>query len=177
MRDAAFERDKAAVRFTRNPTALLHALEAIRADPHEVQRVSAATAPLWFEVPARVGGCPHDPRRANRGAEDPGRPGSLGIRLTTYEPDLDMGVRGFDFVSGIGGSEPTSPDRREKSRHNQQLPTLKTKWHSLPKHQPRPSGPCRSGRDRASSRTAHRRDWPRGPSGHHSEAGVAACRR
>jgi heat shock protein HtpX len=56
MRDAAFERDKAAVRFTRNPTALLHALEAIGADPQEVQRVSAATAPLWFEVPARVEG-------------------------------------------------------------------------------------------------------------------------
>lgn len=56
MRDAAFERDKAAVRFTRNPTALLHALEAIRADPQEVQRVSVATAPLWFEVPARVEG-------------------------------------------------------------------------------------------------------------------------
>jgi len=56
MRDAAFERDKAAVRFTRNPTALLHALEAVGADPREVQRVSAATAPLWFEVPARVEG-------------------------------------------------------------------------------------------------------------------------
>ncbi len=56
MRDAAFERDKAAVRFTRNPASLLHALEAIAADPLEVQRVSAATAPLWFEVPARVEG-------------------------------------------------------------------------------------------------------------------------
>ncbi len=56
MRDAAFERDKAAVRFTRNPTALLHALAAVAADPREVQRVSAATAPLWFEVPERVEG-------------------------------------------------------------------------------------------------------------------------
>lgn len=56
MRDAAFERDKAAVRFTRNPTGLLRALEAIAADPLEVQRVSAATAPLWLEVPARIEG-------------------------------------------------------------------------------------------------------------------------
>lgn len=58
MRDAAFERDKAAVRFTRNPAGLLRALEAIAANPLEVQRVSAATAPLWLEVPARVEGGP-----------------------------------------------------------------------------------------------------------------------
>ncbi|MBM3659544.1 MAG: hypothetical protein FJW95_08560 [Actinobacteria bacterium] len=56
MRDAAFERDKAAVRFTRNPSSLLHALETLREEPLEVERVSAATAPLWFEVPARVEG-------------------------------------------------------------------------------------------------------------------------
>lgn len=56
MRDAAFERDKAAVRFTRNPSSLLHALETIEADPQEVQRVSMATAPLWLEVPSRVEG-------------------------------------------------------------------------------------------------------------------------
>lgn len=56
MRDAAFERDKAAVRFTRNPSSLLHALETLRDNPLELQRVSAATAPLWFEVPARVEG-------------------------------------------------------------------------------------------------------------------------
>ena len=56
MRDAAFERDKAAVRFTRNPSSLLHALETLRDDPGEVRRVSPATAPLWFEVPARIDG-------------------------------------------------------------------------------------------------------------------------
>jgi hypothetical protein len=36
--DAAFERDEAAVRFTRNPSGLLRALTAIEADPREVQR-------------------------------------------------------------------------------------------------------------------------------------------
>ena len=56
LRDAALDRDRAAVRFTRNPAALLRALEAIRADPQEVRRVSPATAPLWLEVPARVEG-------------------------------------------------------------------------------------------------------------------------
>jgi hypothetical protein len=45
------------------------------------------------------------------------------IRLTTYEAGLDMGVRGFDSVRGIGGSEPTLPKRREKvgTNHNCQL--------------------------------------------------------
>src|SRR4029079_11544504 len=64
----------------------------------------------------------------------------------------------------------------EKEPATKQLPTL-TKWHWLPKPQPRPPELRRSDRDRASSRTAHRRDGPRGPSGHHSEAGVAAARR
>ncbi|GMU79818.1 MAG: hypothetical protein AMXMBFR46_26070 [Acidimicrobiia bacterium] len=54
LRDAALARDKAAVRFTRNPAGLRRALEAMRANPLEVQRVSAATAPLWMEVPARI---------------------------------------------------------------------------------------------------------------------------
>jgi len=56
LRDTALDRDRAAVRFTRNPVGLLRALEAIEADPREVQRVSAATAPLWLEVPARIEG-------------------------------------------------------------------------------------------------------------------------
>lgn len=56
MQDAAFERDKAAVRFTRNPSSLMHAMQALEADPGEVRRVSQATAPLWFEVPSTVEG-------------------------------------------------------------------------------------------------------------------------
>lgn len=56
LRDAAFERDRAAVRFTRNPAGLRRALQAIEADPHEVGRMSPATAPLWLEVPARIEG-------------------------------------------------------------------------------------------------------------------------
>jgi len=36
------------------------------------------------------------------------------VRLTTYEPGIDKGVRGIDSVRGIGGSEPTLPKRREK---------------------------------------------------------------
>jgi heat shock protein HtpX len=56
LRDTALDRDRAAVRFTRNPVGLLRALEALRRDPAEVQRVSPATAPLWMEVPAAVDG-------------------------------------------------------------------------------------------------------------------------
>jgi heat shock protein HtpX len=56
LRDAARDRDRAAVRFTRNPVGLLRALEAMRRDPAEVRRVSAATAPLWMEVPGTVDG-------------------------------------------------------------------------------------------------------------------------
>jgi heat shock protein HtpX len=56
LRDAALDRDRAAVRFTRNPSGLLRALEALRASPLEVQRVSRATAPLWMEVPTRIEG-------------------------------------------------------------------------------------------------------------------------
>ena len=48
------ERDIAAVDFTRNPASLLHALEVIARDPREIDKVTAATAPLWFEVPERA---------------------------------------------------------------------------------------------------------------------------
>jgi heat shock protein HtpX len=56
LRDTALDRDRAAVRFTRNPAGLLRALVAMRDNPLEVQRVSAATAPLWLEVPSRLVG-------------------------------------------------------------------------------------------------------------------------
>jgi hypothetical protein len=42
------------VRFTRNPRALVRALEKLDADPTHLGRVSRSTAPLWVEFPARV---------------------------------------------------------------------------------------------------------------------------
>ena len=54
LRSTARERDRAAVWFTRNPMSLLHALEVIAEDPSEILKASPATAPLWFEVPARA---------------------------------------------------------------------------------------------------------------------------
>jgi heat shock protein HtpX len=54
LRGIGLERDKAAVRFTRHPHALLRALEKLSADVHEVTRVSRTTAPLWIEVPLTV---------------------------------------------------------------------------------------------------------------------------
>ena len=44
---------------------------------------------------------------------------------------VDMGVRGFDFEDRGGGSEPTSPDRRERAGKHKQLPRIQTS-HSLP---------------------------------------------
>jgi len=54
LRDQGTERDRAAVRFTRNPASLVHALEKLDADTTEIGRVTRATAPLWIEFPARV---------------------------------------------------------------------------------------------------------------------------
>ena len=54
LRDQGTERDRAAVRFTRNPASLIRALEKLDADPSEVGRVTRATAPLWIEFPAHV---------------------------------------------------------------------------------------------------------------------------
>jgi heat shock protein HtpX len=51
LRDQGRERDRAGVRFTRNPAALIRALEKLDADPSQVSRVSRATAPLWIEFP------------------------------------------------------------------------------------------------------------------------------
>ena len=54
LRDQGTERDRAAVRFTRNPASLLRALEKLDADTSDVGRVTRATAPLWIEFPAKV---------------------------------------------------------------------------------------------------------------------------
>lgn len=52
LRDDARKRDMIAVRFTRNPRALLDALETLERDRTVVRNVSRATAPLWFESAA-----------------------------------------------------------------------------------------------------------------------------
>jgi heat shock protein HtpX len=54
LRDQGTERDRAAVRFTRNPASLLRALEKLDADTAEIGKVTRATAPLWIEFPAKV---------------------------------------------------------------------------------------------------------------------------
>lgn len=54
LRDQGVERDREAVRFTRNPLSLVRALEKLDANPTNVQRVTRATAPLWIEYPANV---------------------------------------------------------------------------------------------------------------------------
>lgn len=54
LRDQGVERDREAVRFTRNPLSLVRALEKLDANPANVQRVTRATAPLWIEYPANV---------------------------------------------------------------------------------------------------------------------------
>ena len=55
LRDSARDRDRAAVQFTRNPVSLINALDALRRDSTQIQSVTRATAPLWFEVPDRNG--------------------------------------------------------------------------------------------------------------------------
>jgi heat shock protein HtpX len=64
LRDQGTERDRAAVRFTRNPASLLRALEKLDADAAEVGHVTRATAPLWIEFPAHV--VAGSPTRATR---------------------------------------------------------------------------------------------------------------
>jgi Zn-dependent protease with chaperone function len=55
LRDQGEDRDRVAIQFTRHPEALISALQKLEADNTEVVRVSRATAPLWVEVPGRVG--------------------------------------------------------------------------------------------------------------------------
>ncbi len=54
LRGQGVERDRPAVRFTRNPRSLIRALEKLDADTSHVQKVTRATAPLWIEFPASV---------------------------------------------------------------------------------------------------------------------------
>lgn len=64
LRDQGAERDRVAVQFTRNPAALISALEKLDADASTIRHVSRATAPLWLEFPAHVLG--PSPSRATR---------------------------------------------------------------------------------------------------------------
>jgi len=54
LRDQGIERDRVAVQFTRNPLALIRALEKLDADASTIRHVSRATAPLWLEFPAHA---------------------------------------------------------------------------------------------------------------------------
>jgi heat shock protein HtpX len=54
LRDQGVERDRAAIRFTRNPGSLIRALEKLDADTTAIGKVTRATAPLWVEFPAHV---------------------------------------------------------------------------------------------------------------------------
>jgi heat shock protein HtpX len=54
LRDQGVERDRAAIRFTRNPGSLIRALEKLDADATAMAGVTRATAPLWVEFPAQV---------------------------------------------------------------------------------------------------------------------------
>lgn len=80
LRDQGRERDRAAVRFTRNPAALIRALEKLHADPKQVGRVSRATAPLWIEFPPRV------LRGATGGRESPFGAGAPARRADRHAP-------------------------------------------------------------------------------------------
>ena len=54
LRDQGVERDRAAIRFTRNPGSLIRALEKLDEDTTPMAGVTRATAPLWVEFPAQV---------------------------------------------------------------------------------------------------------------------------
>jgi Zn-dependent protease with chaperone function len=51
LRGQSAQQDMLAVRFTRNPRALLDALVKFQQDGRVVGRVTSATAPLWLEPP------------------------------------------------------------------------------------------------------------------------------
>lgn len=89
LRDQGVERDRAAVRFTRNPKSLIRALEKLDEDRSNVSKVSRATAPLWVEFPAA----------ALRGS-------SKATRRLTNELLLDERI---DSLRGLAGMPPREP--------------------------------------------------------------------
>ena len=89
LRDQGVERDRAAVRFTRNPKSLIRALEKLDEDRSTVSKVSRATAPLWVEFPAA----------ALRGS-------SKATRRLANELLLDERI---DSLRGLAGMPPREP--------------------------------------------------------------------
>jgi hypothetical protein len=54
LRDSASARDRAAIAMSKNPAALVAALERLAADPTVVASMTSDTAALWIEVPESV---------------------------------------------------------------------------------------------------------------------------
>ncbi len=54
LRGQGAARDEAAISMSRNPASLIRALEKLAADPDDVAAITATTAPLWVEVPAKL---------------------------------------------------------------------------------------------------------------------------
>ena len=73
VKDQLEERDRIAIQFTRNPLALLRALEKLHDDTSEVGHVTRATAPLWLEFPEHVAGTSKFGRRLVAGLAIDGR--------------------------------------------------------------------------------------------------------
>jgi heat shock protein HtpX len=77
MKGQIAERDRIAILFTRNPAALVRALEKLDADRSQIGRVTRATAPLWIEFPSRVGGATKSGQRLVRETALDGRIAAL----------------------------------------------------------------------------------------------------
>jgi len=56
LRDTAAARDRAAIAMSKNPAALVAALEALAGDPRVVRWMTPETAALWIEVPDAIAG-------------------------------------------------------------------------------------------------------------------------
>jgi heat shock protein HtpX len=95
LRDQGQLRDRHAIHFTRNPRALVRALEQLHADQSVVKRVSRATAPLWVEFPTSL---------ANRMS------GRSGARLAS-ELLLDARIDALRKEAGVAPSG-GEPDRQ-----------------------------------------------------------------
>ncbi len=89
LRGQGRERDRAAVRFTRNPASLIRALEKLDANQSEITCVTRATAPLWIEFPARVLG-----DSQSRASRELGRALLLDERIDVLRELADMEPRG-----------------------------------------------------------------------------------
>jgi heat shock protein HtpX len=88
MKGQIAERDRIAILFTRNPEALVRALEKLNADQREIGRVTRATAPLWIEFPSRVGGTTRSGQRLVRETALDGRIAAL-RELAGLAPAVD----------------------------------------------------------------------------------------